>query len=241
MVWPPHTYCILPCWAHEKYPCTVRSILGLRQGQVYPDRWTPGCLAPKDTSSVVHSTWYGTSYQRTLIADTRLLGSSRRVNTHTLNLVRHMIWKTLLETKQPRKWRPKLFKLTLQQRLSCLHQEQCSDNPQPLHQLWALSWASVSFSFPTLSPSDTRLRIFKGIWKIQCFEKICRELNELDQRHAMQQEALLTRVWFWPSPMAFWNVLWDASQTLDDSFAVLCSPLGNKCGVLLTKENWLWD
>ena len=44
----------------------------------------------------------------------------------------------------------------------------------------------------------------KGIWKIQCFEKICCCLNELDQtRHVMQREALLTRVWFWLSPWPF--------------------------------------
>ncbi len=30
MVWPPHTYCIWPCQAHQKYSCTVRGIGSLR-------------------------------------------------------------------------------------------------------------------------------------------------------------------------------------------------------------------
>ncbi len=134
----------------------------------------------------------------------------------------------------------KAFKLAFQKKLSCLDHEQCSDNPWPLDQPWALSWASISFFIPTLPPSETCLQIFKGNWKIHCFEKICHKLNKLDWRHAMQQEALLTRVWFRPSPMAFWNILWDVSQTLDASFAVSCSPLGNKHRSLLTEENSLW-
>ncbi len=31
MVWPPHTYSIWPCRAHQEYSCTVRSIIGLQQ------------------------------------------------------------------------------------------------------------------------------------------------------------------------------------------------------------------
>ncbi len=29
IAWPPHTYCVWPCWAHQKYSCTERSMIGL--------------------------------------------------------------------------------------------------------------------------------------------------------------------------------------------------------------------
>jgi hypothetical protein len=34
MVWPPHTYRVLPCQVRQKYFCTVRSIIGLQQAAV---------------------------------------------------------------------------------------------------------------------------------------------------------------------------------------------------------------
>ncbi len=79
--------------------------MALQKVNSCPDRRTPGHLVPQDTSSLVHWTWYGTWYCRPPIVDTRLLGSSRCVITITcmLNLVRHMIQRTLIETKRLRK------------------------------------------------------------------------------------------------------------------------------------------
>ncbi len=125
--------------------------------------------------------------------DARLLGSSRHIITCTLNLVRHVIskntnsghqvtWflkahhhmhvelgmaddsKNTNRNQATKKIKINLIKLALQQRLSCLDQEQLSNNYRPLDQLWALLWASVSSFFPTLLSSETCLRIFKGNW-----------------------------------------------------------------------------
>ncbi len=35
-VWPDHPYCVWPCQAHQKYSCTVRSIIGLQQMDYIP-------------------------------------------------------------------------------------------------------------------------------------------------------------------------------------------------------------
>ncbi len=38
MIWPPHTYCVWPCRVRQKYPCTLWSIIGLRQEYIFAQK-----------------------------------------------------------------------------------------------------------------------------------------------------------------------------------------------------------